>query len=561
MTAQAPAWRQEVPSDEDAQLYISDDFRIWYRTQLCNDGPGCSRSICFFAHNLDELRTPAVKPYVSPEALARSSLAAIQQNPHPLAQQLASPFRTGSGAGGAAAGPAGRGRSSGDGAAAPPFSARPGPGAAQQQGPWGTAAARLAAPQNRQAGQPAAWHDSMGPATPRQLHQPQQPLRLSADYPTYIPAHGGRGPATGFLSQGQAGPSMGHYSGPAGEATPANPVGGGLALQAGPSGMGNWVDAQQQGGMGLGVAATPGAWSGVGMPAGRGSWGAQDPYAAAGTGAWIPQGAGAMDATAALQAALRLSSSSMSADSAADMAALARGMSDASTHSAALLQAVLSGRMSGSSTSEGIDPSALADAVALANRLSDASMGAASALSDRLSSESLLASAVGTPSSRLLTGQQGMGTAGEAAAAAAAAGLAAHQLSSAAQEAAAGGATLGSAEPGFAGPLQRYGSNVSLGASRRSIGGRSSRGSGDVGAEEAATMAPQEQMPGTAPEEGLAQALANMKMALTHQQLAATTSTNHEVVISTLHQVLRDAAAQHASNMGQGAEAGVDAHP
>ena len=34
-----------------------------YRTQLCNDGPSCSRAICFFAHSLDELRTPAAKPY------------------------------------------------------------------------------------------------------------------------------------------------------------------------------------------------------------------------------------------------------------------------------------------------------------------------------------------------------------------------------------------------------------------------------------------------------------------------------------------------------------------
>ena len=34
---------------------------------------------------------PACKPYVSPEALARASLEAIQQNPHPLGQQLPNP--------------------------------------------------------------------------------------------------------------------------------------------------------------------------------------------------------------------------------------------------------------------------------------------------------------------------------------------------------------------------------------------------------------------------------------------------------------------------------------
>ena len=41
--------------------------------------------------SLDELRVPACKPYVSPEALARASLEAIQLNPHPLGQQLPNP--------------------------------------------------------------------------------------------------------------------------------------------------------------------------------------------------------------------------------------------------------------------------------------------------------------------------------------------------------------------------------------------------------------------------------------------------------------------------------------
>ena len=41
--------------------------------------------------SLEELRVPACKPYVSPEALARASLEAIQQNPHPLGQQLPNP--------------------------------------------------------------------------------------------------------------------------------------------------------------------------------------------------------------------------------------------------------------------------------------------------------------------------------------------------------------------------------------------------------------------------------------------------------------------------------------
>jgi hypothetical protein len=56
-------------------------FEYWlhptrYRTQLCNDGSNCRRKICFFAHSLDELRVPACKPFVSPEALAAAAAAA-----------------------------------------------------------------------------------------------------------------------------------------------------------------------------------------------------------------------------------------------------------------------------------------------------------------------------------------------------------------------------------------------------------------------------------------------------------------------------------------------------
>jgi len=41
-----------------------------YRTQLCNDGTGCRRRVCFFAHSLAELRVPATKPFVPPEVLS-----------------------------------------------------------------------------------------------------------------------------------------------------------------------------------------------------------------------------------------------------------------------------------------------------------------------------------------------------------------------------------------------------------------------------------------------------------------------------------------------------------
>ncbi|KAJ9509462.1 hypothetical protein QJQ45_001920 [Haematococcus lacustris] len=58
--------RAPLPPNEDADnpLYKQDDFRMFalkYRTELCNDGIGCNRKVCFFAHTLDELRVSSVK--------------------------------------------------------------------------------------------------------------------------------------------------------------------------------------------------------------------------------------------------------------------------------------------------------------------------------------------------------------------------------------------------------------------------------------------------------------------------------------------------------------------
>jgi hypothetical protein len=55
--------------------YAHNVFEYWlhptrYRTQLCNDGMGCRRRVCFFAHSLAQLRVPATKPFVPPEVLA-----------------------------------------------------------------------------------------------------------------------------------------------------------------------------------------------------------------------------------------------------------------------------------------------------------------------------------------------------------------------------------------------------------------------------------------------------------------------------------------------------------
>ena len=56
--------------------YSHNVFEYWlhptrYRTQLCNDGPACARKPCFFAHSLTELRSSDVRPFVSPETVAR----------------------------------------------------------------------------------------------------------------------------------------------------------------------------------------------------------------------------------------------------------------------------------------------------------------------------------------------------------------------------------------------------------------------------------------------------------------------------------------------------------
>ncbi|EIE23296.1 hypothetical protein COCSUDRAFT_15780, partial [Coccomyxa subellipsoidea C-169] len=65
----------------DACPYAHNVFEYWlhptrYRTQLCNDGEKCARKICFFAHTLEELRVPANKPFVPPEALAAATTTA-----------------------------------------------------------------------------------------------------------------------------------------------------------------------------------------------------------------------------------------------------------------------------------------------------------------------------------------------------------------------------------------------------------------------------------------------------------------------------------------------------
>eukprot|EP00873_Tetraselmis_striata_P023244 jgi/Tetstr1/443508/TSEL_031512.t1 len=58
-----------------------------YRTQLCNSGRNCRRSVCFFAHSLPELRTPTCQP-VAPQPQQPAPAAAASQ-PDLIAQLLA----------------------------------------------------------------------------------------------------------------------------------------------------------------------------------------------------------------------------------------------------------------------------------------------------------------------------------------------------------------------------------------------------------------------------------------------------------------------------------------
>lgn len=74
----------------DACPYAHNVFEYWlhpsrYRTQMCKDGAGCTRRICFFAHAPQELRTNAKKPHVSPEALASATAAAALEATHTAA--------------------------------------------------------------------------------------------------------------------------------------------------------------------------------------------------------------------------------------------------------------------------------------------------------------------------------------------------------------------------------------------------------------------------------------------------------------------------------------------
>lgn len=74
MSVCCPESKQKLPCPRGQKCPFAHNlFEYWlhpsrYRTQMCNDGARCPRSICFFAHSLEELRTPVYQP-LNPEQL------------------------------------------------------------------------------------------------------------------------------------------------------------------------------------------------------------------------------------------------------------------------------------------------------------------------------------------------------------------------------------------------------------------------------------------------------------------------------------------------------------
>ncbi|CAD7699850.1 unnamed protein product [Ostreobium quekettii] len=54
-------------SSPDCHPTVVSLLQVPHPTQICNDGAKCNRSVCFFAHSLEELRVPPHKPGFPPE--------------------------------------------------------------------------------------------------------------------------------------------------------------------------------------------------------------------------------------------------------------------------------------------------------------------------------------------------------------------------------------------------------------------------------------------------------------------------------------------------------------
>ncbi len=78
--AACPDYKQGFCIRGDACPFAHGVFEGWlhpsrYRTQLCKDGANCHRAVCFFAHSLNELRSPTYTWTPSPEEMSAAGVA------------------------------------------------------------------------------------------------------------------------------------------------------------------------------------------------------------------------------------------------------------------------------------------------------------------------------------------------------------------------------------------------------------------------------------------------------------------------------------------------------
>ncbi|KAL4428504.1 hypothetical protein ABPG75_002593 [Micractinium tetrahymenae] len=466
--------------------YAHNVFEYWlhptrYRTQLCNDGPTCRRGICFFAHSLEELRVPACKPYVSPEALARASLEAIQQNPHPLGQQLPNPVAAAAQQQAAMAAMGGPRQGGGGGGM------RGGRGMQQHHHPDSA---------------PSSLAPSATPFVPGGFHVPSgEPVRYSAPGGSVMAGS----PDTGLPATFSMG-AMGQMMGPPGSGLSTGEFGGSLPPQ--------YVQAQHRQGYGGQQGGYGGQQGGYGGQ--QGGYGGQQGGYGGQQGGYGGQQGGYGGQQGGYGGQQRWSGGHRQQYGASMPAG--NGMRSMPHHA--------SRSAAGSAPAEG--------GVAMAGaRLHQAGAGGG-------------AGAYPSAPARVPSPAGGGGHKGYAGT------FAALQQQ----------------------PPQAFGSYTSTGDgqgggsahSGRSAPRSSGHASEEDEGEQRAALAPQgsgRASPAGAAAAGtddLAQSLASLKIALTQQQLAAAAGSNHEVVISTLHQILKDAMAQQGGSAANsfGAPGGGD---
>eukprot|EP00798_Chlamydomonas_sp_ICE-L_P011399 gene11399-12100_t len=80
-----PDYKQGFCSRGDLCCFAHGVYECWlhpsrYRTQLCKDGPKCRRPVCFFAHNMGELRSPSHNWSPTPDFLLAMPMTPFTPN-------------------------------------------------------------------------------------------------------------------------------------------------------------------------------------------------------------------------------------------------------------------------------------------------------------------------------------------------------------------------------------------------------------------------------------------------------------------------------------------------